>query len=246
MLRAKLLPSKVHQDKRQLDAEPRSVENVAMPTSAESNDPTDENGTPGWAGSAKRQSILDAALALMAQRGVDGTSMRDLASATQLNVASLYHYFPSKRDLLVEILSAKGVIQALTRPTLSKHSARSQTPLADLLESILSAMLQVEDFVRLMLGEALRGDTTAFEVGTELLDTTQTALERWASDLLPELCDSIGPSALAQVLRSMLLGTFVEYLAGVCGQGPTSDPHLLFRARAEQAASILEGMRNVN
>jgi len=48
-------------------------------------------------GSNQRQRILSTALSLMATQGVDGTSMRNLAAATGLNVASLYHYFPSKR-----------------------------------------------------------------------------------------------------------------------------------------------------
>ena len=54
-----------------------------------------ERGTPVVGeGSATRRRILQIALTLMAQRGVDGTSVRDLASAAGLNVASLYHYFP--------------------------------------------------------------------------------------------------------------------------------------------------------
>src|SRR5580692_2796353 len=54
-------------------------------------------------GSATRRRILQIALSLMSQRGVDGTSMRDLASA-----AWLYHYFPSKRDLLESVLAEQG------------------------------------------------------------------------------------------------------------------------------------------
>ena len=61
-------------------------------------------------GSATRRRILQIALTLMAQRGVDGTSMRDLASAAGLNVASLYHYFPSKRDLLESVLIEQGFL----------------------------------------------------------------------------------------------------------------------------------------
>src|SRR5580700_6090256 len=63
-------------------------------------------------GSATRRRILQIALTLMSQRGVDGTSMRDLASAAELNVASLYHYFPSKRDLLESVLAEEGFMPA--------------------------------------------------------------------------------------------------------------------------------------
>jgi AcrR family transcriptional regulator len=49
---------------------------------------------------SQRDRILEASLALMARGGAHGTSMRAVASACGLNVATLYHYFPSKRDLL--------------------------------------------------------------------------------------------------------------------------------------------------
>ena len=39
--------------------------------------------------------------------------MRNLATATGLNVASLYHYFPSKRDLLVAVLEERGFVDGL-------------------------------------------------------------------------------------------------------------------------------------
>ena len=79
--------------------------------------------TPGGAG--QRQHILDTALALMAQRGVDGTSMRDLAAATGLNVASLYHYFSSKHDLLVAVLAERGFLDDvdITQPTPGERDA---------------------------------------------------------------------------------------------------------------------------
>ncbi len=58
----------------------------------------------------QREHILRTALSLMSQQGVDGTSMRSLAAATGLNVATLYHYFPSKRDLLVAVLEERGFL----------------------------------------------------------------------------------------------------------------------------------------
>ena len=43
----------------------------------------------------QRGRILDAALRLMAEQGSVGASMRQLAAACDLNVATIYHYFPS-------------------------------------------------------------------------------------------------------------------------------------------------------
>src|SRR5579863_7455383 len=75
-----------------------------------------QNGAGQGEGSDMRQRILRIALSLMARRGVDGTSMRDLASAAGLNVASLYHYFPSKRELLEAVLVEQGFMPVRAPP----------------------------------------------------------------------------------------------------------------------------------
>jgi AcrR family transcriptional regulator len=54
-------------------------------------------------GQRTRQSILDAALDLFAQKGFFGTSLRDVATAVGVRESALYNYFPSK-DALFEAL----------------------------------------------------------------------------------------------------------------------------------------------
>ena len=58
-------------------------------------------------GQAKRAQILAAATELMAAHGVEGMTMRQLASACGLNIATLYHYFGSKSDLLGAIVGER-------------------------------------------------------------------------------------------------------------------------------------------
>jgi AcrR family transcriptional regulator len=193
-----------------------------------------ESAAPGG---GQRQHILDTALSLMAQGGVAGTSMRDLAAATGLNVASLYHYFPSKQDLLVAVLAERGFLDeiAVTAPTPGDRTARIE--LADLLNELLQSMLEVEDFIRLMLGEVMRGDDTALSVGHELLEGTQQSLERWIADEQPELARGAGADAVARMLRATLIGLFFEHVAGVLGgAGPSS---AALRDRADEIARIL-------
>ncbi len=185
-------------------------------------------------GSTQRQNILRTALSLMAQQGVDGTSMRTLAAATGLNVASLYHYFPSKRDLLVAVLEERGLVENVAQPSLSRDPA---TDLADLLNDILASMLEVEDFVRLMLGEVMRGDETASAVGTELFEATQASLEHWLEEHVPPLCPPGGEAALARMLRSLLIGQFVEHVAGVLDAGDAGEA---FAARSLEVSAILD------
>ena len=187
---------------------------------------------------SQRQHILDTALGLMSQRGVDGTSMRDLAAAAGLNVASLYHYFPSKRDLLVSVLQERGFIDDLAAsPGPAAISRDDVDGLADMLDDILTSMLEVEDFIRLMLGEVMRGQETAHTVGVELFEATQTALERWLEESEPSVCDGPGAPAMARVLRAFIVGLFFEHLAGVLE--PDDGGRAALRARAAEAAAVL-------
>jgi AcrR family transcriptional regulator len=201
---------------------------------------TNPSQTPG--GAAQRQHILEVALTLMSQRGVDGTSMRDLASAAGLNVATLYHYFPSKRDLLIAVLDERGFLQEMVEAAAPAEGApNSVGVLADMLDDMLRSMLEVDDFIRLMLGEVMRGEETALALGRELLSTTQGALERWLQDTQPELCaEGPGAAPMARMLRSMLIGAFFEHVAGVLED---DDPAIAFRRRAEEAAAVLLSVR---
>ncbi len=189
-------------------------------------------------GSGQRQRILQTALSLMSQNGVDGTSMRSLAAATGLNVASLYHYVPSKRDLLVAVLEERGFLDDLTVASPTSLARDPAPTLADLGWDIIRSMLEVEDFVRLMLGEVMRGDQTARAVGTELFDATEASLVRWLAGHEPRLCPAGEERALARMLRSLLVGLFIEHVAGVLDGGRGSPE--VFRTRAEEIGALLE------
>ena len=52
-----------------------------------------------------RNAILDAAEKLFAERGFAGTSVRDIVRDSQSSPPSLYHFFGSKENLLVELVA---------------------------------------------------------------------------------------------------------------------------------------------
>jgi len=54
-------------------------------------------------GVRRRQQILQSAIALFAQRGVDSASLRTVGEAIGVSHAALRHYFSSRDELLVEV-----------------------------------------------------------------------------------------------------------------------------------------------
>lgn len=55
-------------------------------------------------GILKREEILDAALAVFSQVGFQGSSLREIARQCGVSHQSLMHYFPTKHELLIEVL----------------------------------------------------------------------------------------------------------------------------------------------
>lgn len=190
-------------------------------------------------GSATRRRILQIALSLMSQRGVDGTSMRDLASACDLNVASLYHYFPSKRDLLEAVLVEHGFLPIHAPRPDPRNYGDLDSPLAQLLADILVSMFEVEDFVRLMVGEAIRSESTARSVGLDLFTTFQSSIEEWIAEHRPDLVERAGAGAVARMLSAMVVGIFIEHASGAIADGG-EDLFALSLQRAREAAAALQ------
>jgi AcrR family transcriptional regulator len=184
-----------------------------------------------------RQRILQIALELMSKRGVDGTSMRDLATACDLNVASLYHYFPSKRELLEAVLVEHGLFPVRARKP-KPEDDQSDDALVALMADILTSMFEIEDFVRLMVGEAMRGEVTARAVGLDLFSTFESAIEDWITKNRADLEERDSASAVARLLTGVIVGLFVQQAAGVVAvEGDDLDAMIWQRAR--ETANIL-------
>ena len=71
-------------------------------------------------GIAKREEILRAALDVIAEQGVNGASVKELAAAVGLSQNGILHYFDSKDELFLEILRTRDSADLLS--FLPEHS----------------------------------------------------------------------------------------------------------------------------
>jgi AcrR family transcriptional regulator len=100
---------------------------------------------PGEAG------ILRAAIAVMAEHGYHGTSVRDIALRAGVSPAALYHHFASKQQVLVTIME-RG-IEALLARTEAALAAAGDRP-ADRLRALVEVqvLFHLEDQRGTLLG----------------------------------------------------------------------------------------------
>jgi AcrR family transcriptional regulator len=162
-----------------------------------------------------RRRILDAALSLMSEHGVAGTSMRMLASACDLNVATLYHHFPSKADLLQAVLAERGYLQRMQTDQppseLVDRGGDAARRLTRFIAWLWKASLEEETVWRLLIGESLRGDPSARAEALALVDGIDAAVAVWVADLVPELGARAEP--VGRLVRALLFSLIVEHLA---------------------------------
>jgi AcrR family transcriptional regulator len=95
--------------------------------------------------------ILEAAIAVMTEKGYHGTSVRDIAVRAGLSPAALYYHFESKQDVLATIME-RGIEELLrrTRAALAGAGGGPAAQLAAIVET--HVLFHLEDQRGTMLG----------------------------------------------------------------------------------------------
>ena len=162
----------------------------------------------------QRARILAAALTLVSELGAAGTSMRRLASACGLNVATIYHYFPSKADLLRALVEEQryGERMAVDDPPLAGELAPYERFTA-FFSWVVTQTLQEETVLRLLVAEGMHGNGVARHAARDLLDALDATVAGWLTAGFPELSPAMPVDVAARLLRRTLLSVFTEHLA---------------------------------
>lgn len=172
-------------------------------------------GPPG-AEPGQRARILEAALALVSELGSAGTSMRRLAAACGLNVATIYHYFPSKAALLRALVEEQryGERLAADEPP-ADPALPPRVRFGAWLAWVAGRAIEEETVLRLLVGEGLRGNDVARQSARDLVAALDAALAGWLAAGFPELGAGTGPplAAATRLVRGALLALITEQLA---------------------------------
>jgi AcrR family transcriptional regulator len=162
----------------------------------------------------QRARILDAALTLVSELGAAGTSMRRLASTCGLNVATIYHYFPSKADLLQALIEERryGERMAADSPPCDP-SMGARARFAAFFGWVVARTLEEETVLRLLLGEGMHGNATARRSARDLLAALDLTLAGWLASGFPELPAGTPAPLAARLVRRALLSLVAEHVA---------------------------------
>ena len=160
----------------------------------------------------KKQVILDKAAALIARKGFDVATMMDVAKACGTSKSHLYHYFPSKEDLLYAIVH--------------EHITRQAEDLVRIVAQPLPAEQRFEQFVDSFIQGAARSRNEHLILMNDIkflpkaqLDTVRR-MEVEMTELMESLLREINPGLMAEqglnkpyalLLFGMMIWTFSWY-----------------------------------
>jgi AcrR family transcriptional regulator len=101
----------------------------------------------------RREAIVAKAASLFAARGFLGASVADLAEACDLSKSLIYHYYPSKEDILFEVMESHLLMLTGAVETVAGSSAAPERKLRDLTRRFMGLYAGAQDRHKVLLNE---------------------------------------------------------------------------------------------
>ncbi|MCV7196014.1 TetR/AcrR family transcriptional regulator [Mycobacterium angelicum] len=128
--------------------------------------------------SRRREQLVDAALTVFAAKGVDGASIKDIASAASVTPGLLYHYFSSKEALVVAVLEERGFVPQL-RDLLSQRADEPASVVLPELAKAFDDMLTANADLVAVFFSASHANAAAGQALRHFVVTGQSLLESY-------------------------------------------------------------------
>jgi len=167
------------------------------------------------AGATRRESILDAAVAVFRRYGFKKTSMDDLARAAKLSRQGLYLHFATKEELFKEaLLHLLATMRAACQAALARQDIPVEQRLFEAIQAIISytvgAMAEQHTAELLaaseqLLGPVLRAFETNFVADLAKFFQTSGVMARWKGE-------GVSAKELALQLHATVHG--LKYIGG--------------------------------
>jgi AcrR family transcriptional regulator len=175
---------------------------------------------PGRNREATRNAILEATSQLIAEKGVDGFTMSEVAARGRINRALIYHYFQNRDNLVFETI----------RHIVRLYEAVSEGSGADPLERSIRLHIEHPEIARFLLQMMLSGRPIP-RLSSRLLDAIKE---------LEELKAAAAPGSSFDPTFAIIIGWLIQ-LSWSCGREEIA--RLLGLSVAEADRRLIDGVR---
>jgi AcrR family transcriptional regulator len=167
---------------------------------------------------ARRDRIVDAGLALLAERDFDKIQVKDVAEEAGVALGTLYHYFSSKEHLFAEVLVRWA---ATLRTNISRNPLRGTSDaqrLTQVMHRSVRAFQRQPSLARLVATLETSADPYATEILARLAETTNDIYVEAIHDV-----DRATAQRIVNVVDAVLAARLRSWVAGRISISAVSD-----------------------
>jgi AcrR family transcriptional regulator len=181
---------------------------------------------------AREQTILDAATAMAGEGGMGAVQIADVAKRAGIAAGTVYRYFPSKTDLVAELVAA---VAGRELDAMKSAAAAAPGPLSALAASI--ATFAARSLAERRLAWAVIAEPVDAEVDAMRLDFRQSLASELELRIRAAIDRKLLPEQDARVAAPALVGALMEGLLGPLA--PMHDGDAAGGREAVQGATLL-------
>lgn len=192
---------------------------------------------------ARKDRIFAAAVDLFNKKGFSNTSMQDIAEKSNVAVGTLYNYFPSKHDLLLDIIQEQMEFKIADSDeifTVNLTEQKAKDAIKLLLRKIFSIPLLVnKDSLKEIFIATLSSDAhiqKGIFLDIELMKSFQKLLDRFKKNNI--ISRDINTFDATKIFYSVLLTQMMMYIFD-----PEFDTETLFENTDDLIDLIFKGMK---
>lgn len=159
-----------------------------------------------------RQKIIDAATALVMERGVKGTSLADIANAAGISKGTLFYHFAAKDDLIYELTEKH--FDEVTKANLKRAQQMQGSSLQEILQESLMGILHAENRGKLnlyLLQEAVIENPALKSRFADKYVEFQNTMRQFLNMVAPPM-DNNRAIAVSRLLVAVLDGLIIQWL----------------------------------
>lgn len=161
---------------------------------------------------SNRQKIIDAATALVMERGVKGTSLADISKAAGISKGTLFYHFSAKDDLVYELTEKH--FDEITRASLKRAGQMRGSSLQEILQESILRILRAENRGKLnlyLLQEAVTENPVLKNRFTDKYEEFQETMIQFLNMIAPPMEENRA-KAVARLLVAALDGLIIQWL----------------------------------
>lgn len=184
----------------------------------------------------RRERLLDAALSVFVDKGIDGASVKDITTAAGVTPGLLYHYFESKDELVLTLIKERGFLPELRRLVAGPSTRPAAEVLPELVRGFDRVLAEHSELVALFFS-ASRGNRRLREELQALMEQGQRMIADYlaarvaAGDLRQHDTRTAAQMLVSTVVQSRVIGPRADlsqavdvFLAGVATARPAVGP----------------------